>query len=111
MSSYSVWPVTSFWPNLHPGGLSAFVGQFGYMMTAALLLAAPAMVILLIIDISFGLVNRYAPSLNVFAMTLPIKAWLATAIILLLLGSLVEFVLRRLGDQHGFLEMLQKVFG
>ncbi|WP_242111936.1 type III secretion system export apparatus subunit SctT [Luteimonas aquatica] len=111
MSSYAVWPVTSFWPHLQPGGMAVFVGQFGYMMTAALLLAAPAMVILLIIDVSFGLVNRYAPSLNVFALTLPIKAWLATAILLLLLGTLVEFLIKRLGDQHGFLELLQRVFG
>ena len=111
LASYSIWPVTSFWPNLHMVGMELFVGQFGYLMTAALLLAAPAMVILLIIDLSFGLVNRYAPSLNVFALTLPIKAWLATAIILLMLGSLVEFVLRRLGDSQGLLHVLGKVFG
>ena len=50
-----------------------------------LVLAAPAIVILLVIDMSFGLVNRYAPQLNVFALTLPIKAWLATGIILMML--------------------------
>jgi type III secretion protein T len=55
-------------------------------------------------------VNRYAPSLNVFALTLPIKAWLATAIILLMIGTFVEFVLQRLGDSRGFIDVLQKVF-
>jgi len=111
LTSYTIWPVTSFFPTIQVSGLHLFVGQFSYMMTAALVLAAPAMVILLIIDLSFGLVNRYAPSLNVFALTLPIKAWLATAIILLMLGSLVEFVLQRLGDSRGFLRVLQNVFG
>src|SRR3546814_18274903 len=77
-------------------------------MTAALLLAAPAIVIMLIIDLSFGLVNRYAPSLNVFALTLPIKARLSTAVILLMIGALMDFVLQRLGDSSGFLEVLQK---
>lgn len=110
MTSYSVWPVTSFFPDLRLSGVNLFVGQFGYLMTAALLLAAPAMVILLIIDLSFGLVNRYAPSLNVFALTLPIKAWLATAIILLMIGALVDFLLQRLGDSRGFLRVLQDVF-
>jgi type III secretion protein T len=110
LTSYSVWPVMSFFPDLPASGMHLFVGQFGYLMTAALLLAAPAMVILLIIDLSFGLVNRYAPSLNVFALTLPIKAWLATGIILLMIGALVEFLLRRLGDSHGFLRVLQQVF-
>src|SRR3546814_3873517 len=79
-------------------------------MTAALLLAAPAIVIMLIIDLSFGLVNRYAPSLNVFALTLPIKAWLSTAVILLMIGALMDFVLQRLGDSRGFLDVLQKAF-
>src|SRR3546814_13932448 len=46
-------------------GIHLFVGQFSYLMTAALLLAAPAIVIMLIIDLSFGLVNRYAPSLKI----------------------------------------------
>lgn len=110
MSSYALWPVMSFFPKIDGGGLGFFVGQFSYMMTAALVLAAPAMVILLIIDLSFGLVNRFAPSLNVFALTLPIKAWLATAIILLMMGTLVEFVLKRLGESRGLLPLLNQVF-
>lgn len=111
LTSYSIWPVMSFFPTIQVAGMHLFVGQFSYLMTAALLLAAPAVVIMLIIDLAFGLVNRYAPSLNVFALTLPIKAWLATAIILLMLGSLMEFIIRRLGDSRGFLDVLQRVFG
>jgi len=111
LTSYSVWPVMSFFPDIKLAGMHLFVGQFSYLMTAALLLAAPAIVIMLLIDLSFGLVNRYAPSLNVFALTLPIKAWLATAVILLMLGSLMDFVLGRLGDSRGFLDVLQKAFG
>ncbi|MDN5781210.1 MAG: type III secretion system export apparatus subunit SctT [Luteimonas sp.] len=110
LTSYSVWPVMSFFPQIQVAGVHLFVGQFSYLMTAALLLAAPAIVIMLIIDLSFGLVNRYAPSLNVFALTLPIKAWLATAVILLMLGSLMEFIIQRLGDSRGFLDVLQRVF-
>lgn len=111
LTSYAIWPVTSFFPDIKSAGLHLFIGQFGYLMTAALLLAAPAMVILMIVDLAFGLVNRYAPSLNVFALTLPIKAWLATAIILLMLGVFIEFVLGRLGDSRGLLEIFRNVFG
>ena len=110
LSSYSLWPVTSFWPNLRPQGMELFVGHFRYMMTAVLVLAAPAMVLMLIIDLSFGLVNRYAPQLNVFALTLPIKAWIATAVILLLLGVYAEILLDRLGANRGLLELMQKAF-
>ena len=111
MSSYALWPVTSFFPDLRAVGMNLFVGQFSYLMTALLVLAAPVMVILLIIDLSFGLVNRYAPQLNVFALTLPIKAWLATAIIMLMLGVYVEIVIERLIDNAGLLNTLRSVFG
>lgn len=111
ISSYTLWPVTSYYPNLHITGMHLFVGQFSYLMTALLVLAAPVMVVLLLIDLSFGLVNRYAPQLNVFALTLPIKAWIATGMILLLLGVYVEYVLKQLTDNSGLLDALRRTFG
>lgn len=111
LSSYALWPVTSYFPDLRTSGMELFVGQFSYLMTAVLVLAAPAMVILLIIDLSFGLVNRYAPQLNVFALTLPIKAWLATAIIMLMLGVFIEIILERLADNRGLLNALRAALG
>mgnify|MGYP002735306133 CR=1 FL=1 len=110
MDSYAIWPATSFYPDLGRVGINLFVGQLSWFMTTLVVLAAPAMVILLIIDLSFGLMNRFAPQLNVFALTLPIKAWLATAIILLLLGVYVEVLVDRLLDSHGFLDALQRIF-
>lgn len=111
LSSYAMWPVTSYFPQLHQAGMELFVGQFSYLMTALLVLAAPAMVVLLLIDLSFGLVNRFAPQLNVFTITMPIKAWLATWIILLMLGVYVEIVLDRLAGNRGLLDALNRVFG
>lgn len=110
LSSYALWPVTSYFPHIQGAGMHLFVGQFSYLMTALLVMAAPAMVLLLLIDLSFGLVNRYAPQLNVFALTLPIKAWIATAMILLLLGVYVEIVLKKLGENRGLLELLNRAF-
>ncbi|MGO1070896.1 type III secretion system export apparatus subunit SctT [Lysobacter sp. CA199] len=111
LSSYAMWPVVSFFPNLQAAGMELFVGQFSYLMTALLVLAAPVMVVLLLIDLSFGLVNRFAPQLNVFTITMPIKAWLATWIILLMLGVYVEIVLDRLAGNRGLLQALHRVFG
>lgn len=110
LSSYSVWPVTSWFPHIHPGGMDLFVGHFRYMMTAMLVMAAPVMVLMLIIDLSFGLVNRYAPQLNVFALTMPIKAWVATGMILLLLGVYIEVIMDRLGANRGLLQLMQRAF-
>ena len=111
MGSYVLWPIVSYFPDLPAVGMNLFVGQFDYMMTTVLVMAAPVMVILLIIDLSFGLVNRYAPQLNVFALTLPIKAWLATALILLLMGVYVEILLERLGSNRYLLGLIRQALG
>ncbi|KGO98713.1 type III secretion system export apparatus subunit SctT [Novilysobacter defluvii] len=110
LSSYVLWPVLSYTPVLNNTGVHLFVGHFDYLMTTLLVMAAPAMVLLLVIDLTFGLVNRYAPQLNVFALTLPIKAWIATAVILLLVGVYVEIVLKRLAANRGLLNLLDHVF-
>jgi type III secretion protein T len=111
MGSYVLWPVASYFPDLPAVGMNLFVGQFDYMMTTVLVMAAPVMVVMLIIDLSFGLVNRYAPQLNVFALTMPIKAWLATALILLLMGVYVEILLERLGSNRYLLGLLRHALG
>lgn len=110
LSSYALWPVMSYFPQIQAEGRALFVGQFSYLMTALLVMASPALILLLLVDLSFGLVNRYAPQLNVFALTLPIKAWVATGMILLLMGVYVEMVLKKLGENRALLEVLNRAF-
>ena len=90
-------------------GAGFMIGQLSYLMSTALLFAAPAMVVMSIVDFSFGLVNRYAQQLNVFALTLPIKAWLAQWVILLTLGLIVEVVLRKLFQNRELIEVFKRL--
>jgi type III secretion protein T len=57
--------------------------------------------------LSLGLVNRYAQQLNVFSLTLPLKAWVATWIVLLSLGTFVEVITRHLFVNRGLLNLLR----
>lgn len=107
LTSYSVWPVLEFTPRLPPGGLLYFAGEFEYMMTVAVLLAAPALVVMLLVELGFGLINRYAQQLNVFMLSLPIKAWLSVWVVMLMLGTFVEVVLRKLFENRELMRMLE----
>jgi type III secretion protein T len=111
LTSYQVWPVSDFIPKLNPAGGTFFIGQFSSMMTIALLIAGPALVIMSLVDIGFGLINRYAQQLNVFQLSQPIKAWIATWIILLMLGVLVQVTLQNLIANKTLLGMLRGVLG
>lgn len=109
MSSYAIWPVASMLPPLKASGMNFFVGQFSYLMTAVLVLSAPALVVMSLVDIALGLVNRYAQQLNVFALAMPIKAWLSSWVLLLALGAMVEVVMRKLFENRGLLRALQHI--
>lgn len=94
MESYALWPVAAPMPTLDTRGLGLFEAEFGRLMVLATLFAAPVLTVLFLIDIGLGLINRFAQQLNVFTLSMSIKAFAATAIVLLLVGSFIEAITR-----------------
>lgn len=68
IQSFVVWPVGS---GLSFASLQNVVHLFSWMFASALALALPAIVSMLLANISFGVMNRAAPSLNVYALGFP----------------------------------------
>jgi type III secretion protein T len=92
MESYGLWPVAAPWPGLQPLAASLFEAEFGRIMRLALLVAAPTLVLLYLIDGMLGLVNRFAQQLNVFSLSLSLKAVVAHAVLWMQLGLLVQLL-------------------
>lgn len=89
-TSYVAWPVTSLLPSaafLSPELPLLFASQVGWLVSLMLLLAAPAAVACLLIDISLGLINRFASQLNVYILAMPLKS-LAVSLLMVLYFSL-----------------------
>lgn len=107
MSSYQVWPIVKSLPELPAKGALLFIEEFGYIMTFGLLLAAPAIIVLAMIDLGFGLVNRYAQNFNISGISTSIKYFVGIAMILLSLGLMVELVLKKIGENQGILKRLE----
>jgi type III secretion protein T len=97
LDSYALWPIGSLTPVLSLRSLSLFEGEFSRLMTIAVMLASPALVVLFLVDAGLGLANRYAPQLNVFALGLAIKAWIATAVLVAMMTGLVQVLLNEMG--------------
>lgn len=110
LSSYQLWPAHHLFPNLNLSSASFFSQQFSYIMTTALLLAAPAILLLALVDLCFGLINRFAQQINVLALSLPIKSWVATWIMMLNLGLIMEIVIRKLYENREILQILKQLF-
>ena len=91
MMSYVFWPVTEFFPAIYSADLVNFAGFcVNSVMSYALVLCAPFMLVALMTDISLGLINRFAPQLNVFILSMPIKSGLCSVLILLFVQPYME---------------------
>jgi flagellar biosynthesis protein FliR len=79
--------------------LSSLVGgveqAFGGVFAAALEIAAPVLVALLITDVAFGIVSRVVPQLNVFAVGFPTKV----AVAMLVVGASLPFFANYISNQ------------
>jgi type III secretion protein T len=84
--------VTSALPTLRPDAVSSFEGALGRIMLLMLMLAGPVLVVLYVIDAALGLVNRYAPSINLLTIAPPVKSLLALGVVMVLLGSIIDLM-------------------
>ncbi len=80
IQSFQVWPVGS---GLSMVSLEGVISVFGWMFASSLALALPAIVAMLLVNISFGVMNRAAPSLNVYALGFPMTMLLGLVAVLI----------------------------
>lgn len=101
LQSYAIWPLSPSAPHFTLRGVGLFETEFSRLMGLALVFSAPALVLLTLVEAGMGLMNRFAPQLNVFAMSLSIKAWLATLILLATSGLLIQALLDDIAARPG----------
>jgi len=92
MQTYAAWPVWAPLPELAAGGVRLFESELGRIMALTLLVAAPALVVLYLVEAAFGLINRFAQQLNVFSLASSLKAFVATWVILVQIVPLVRLL-------------------
>lgn len=86
---------------LPPGGslakveLSALLAQFGLIVSYGLVIVAPTVVALLLLDVAFALVSRTMPQMNVFVVAMPLKVVVGLMMLAFSMNHLLP-VMRRL---------------
>jgi type III secretion protein T len=89
VQSYTLWPLSKPGLALPPGSLAVFEAAFASFAVLSLMLAAPCILVLYAIDLALGLVNRYAPQLNLISVSMSVKGLAATLVWFLLFVPLV----------------------
>lgn len=110
LDSFAMWPLHGSW-QLLPAGRLAFEAELGRMLRLALMIAAPSLVLLYLVDGVLGLVNRFAQQLNVFSLSMSLKAVVCHLVLLLQLGSLVALLNEDLLARPGIVrDVLRRLF-
>jgi flagellar biosynthetic protein FliR len=85
--SYEIIPALGF-PHFQAGWTPAammITKMTGGVLAIGIQLAAPVMIALLLTDLFFGIINRVAPQINVFFLSLPVKMAVGLVVVLIAL--------------------------
>ncbi|MBN6185815.1 flagellar type III secretion system protein FliR [Aneurinibacillus sp. BA2021] len=96
LASYQAVPLDRWINGIGDGSISAFlIEKFSYMFMSGLLLAAPLISSLFVIDVALGIIAKTVPQMNIFVVGMPAKL-LAGFLILLIVFPGYFFVMSRL---------------
>jgi len=111
IESFAVWPLLEPLDGLREASVRLFEAELSRFMSLTARIAGPIMLVLFLIDVGLGLINRYAPQFNVFFLSMSIKALSATLLVIILLPFLVDVLLGELAFQAGRVDdYLARVF-
>jgi flagellar biosynthetic protein FliR len=99
--SFQILPIAT--GGLSQMAISNLLAWSSQVFVVAMKIALPAVTSLLVVNLSFGVTSRAAPTLNLFAVGFPVAMLLGFVVIFLSLGSLTENVSRSLEDVLGLL--------
>jgi type III secretion protein T len=90
--SYRIWPIDTFWPRFDADFALFFLARLDDMMGLAFVLVSPILITLFLSEMGLGLINRFAPQLNVFFLAMPIKSGVGLLILILYLQFLLAYI-------------------
>jgi len=96
IESFALWPLTEPITSFREASLRLFETEFSRFMSLTLRIAGPIIVVVFIIDMCMGLINRYAQQFNVFFLSLSLKSIATIMMMWIMLPFLVEVLLSEL---------------
>ncbi len=79
-------------------GIGLLLSYVSWLIANAVLLALPAIVALMVVNLSFGVMTRAAPQLNIFAVGFPIMILMGAAVMYMTLSGLEPHLVRLLDE-------------
>jgi type III secretion protein T len=109
LTSYAVWPVHKSLPSLSVAGQEFVIARAQQMLLFALMLSAPALILMTMVDLGMGVMNKFAQQLNVFQLSQPVKALIAIWMLLAMLNTIVTYTQDHLDSLRGLARQLSQM--
>ena len=84
-STYEFWPVSAYLPGaffMKEGAALFFGERLAELALNIVLISAPVVLACLFADVALGLINRFAPQLNVYILAMPVKCAVASFLLI-----------------------------
>ena len=98
-SSYSVWPVFppapagAVFPSFARDAPLYALDSLDGMLRTTVVISAPVIIVMFLATLGLGLVNRTAPQLNVFFLSMPVKSALGIAMLVVYLPFIMDMLM------------------
>ena len=92
-SSYGIWPVFAEGLSFAPNTPAQILGSLDGMLKTTVVISAPVIIVMFLATIGLGLVNRTAPQLNVFFLSMPVKSALGVAMLIIYLPFIMDMLM------------------
>ncbi len=90
--SYDLFPMFSPWLHFNVDTPKLMLGSLDSMLATTFVIAAPVIILMFLATIGLGFVNRTAPQLNVFFLSMPIKSALGIAMLVIYLQYILDML-------------------
>ena len=97
-ASYRIWPVFAEGVSLVSDAPAVILGSLDGMLKTTVVISAPVIIIMFLATLGLGLVNRTAPQLNVFFLSMPIKSALGVAMLVIYIPFILDMLMYTSGD-------------
>ena len=101
-------PMFGDWPGLRGDSAAFALDTLDGMMRTTVVISAPVIILMFLATIGLGFVNRTAPQLNVFFLSMPIKSALGVAMLVVYLRYILDMLMYT--DGSAILGPLSRIF-
>ena len=91
--SYEVWPMFGDWVVFSKDAPLQILGAVDNMLRTTVVISAPPIILMFLATIGLGFVNRTAPQLNVFFLSMPVKSALGIAMLVIYLPFIMDMLM------------------